>query len=628
MTKPPAGDADKWAGLLLTEALAGLYNYGLKEMTGEMTPKMREDLQRVRGQKPDSFKVTLSRARSFLKVSRTELVKMMKEGFGELVKKDRDYLESAGRVEKALAGVEAGICQIMPDFSRGEAERWPGPIGYRVALNHFVAVSLRVHSIFPKIEYDRLVGLVVQVVLTPILAHNLTFLLRSDPAVFRVIAGDGRARDGDPINKSLLACYAEDAQFKSKGRVESQDYAHNATLLDVERATLSRWQLLFDAFVHFHPQKTEAKKQFGLIKDLVTEHVENPATSRLWSSLADLASGDLSADEMLVAKVIQQDGDLFKKTDQTPLVNCARARFGLLRFALKMEVETELLRTDPEKALLDADRVIKAHEGYSHPGYTDEPQALKLFGWAYLLSRRILLGRKVKGNPGYGLSDDLKNASVVLDFEWRASQLLERLFVSLARTKVLEANAPGRRYGLLALRYWAGVRSNPRFIIDVKGKAGTSYIEEAITRLKQDDAREIPKGVVWMLMARNALHQAHLCRNQPQKHLVQLDQALSHYARTLDAIFDSKARFEEDLSVRNNEGTMDGEIAAWCIPEMVAAISMKEKATVDKKAKLNIARYRKALITAGEIQFGIYFNLESELERITTGLRIRCDLKG
>ena len=131
-----------------------------------------------------------------------------------------------------------------------------------------------------------------------------------------------------------------------------------------------------------------------------------------------------------------------------------------------------------------------------------------------------------------------------------------------------------------------------------------------------------------MLMARNALHQAHLCRNQPQKHLVQLDQALSHYARTLDAIFDSKAGFEEDLSVRNNEGTMDGEIAAWCIPEMVAAISMKEKATADKKAKLNILRYRKALITAGEIQFGIYFNLESELERISTGLRIRCDLKG
>jgi hypothetical protein len=360
----------------------------------------------------------------------------------------------------------------------------------------------------------------------------------------------------------------------------------------------------------------------------VTEHVENPATSRLWSSLADLASGDLSADEMLVAKVIQQGGDLFKKTDQTPLVNCARAKFGLLRFALKMEVETELLRTDPEKALLDADTVIKDHEGYSYPGHTDESQALKLFGWAYLLSRRILLGRKVKGNPGYGLSDDLKNADVVLDFEWRASKLLERLFVSLARSKVLEADAPGRRYGLLALRYWAGVRSNPRFIIDVNGKEGTSYIEEAITRLKKDDAREIPKGVVWMLMARNALHQAHLCRNQPQKHLVQLDQALSHYARTLDAIFDSKARFEEDLSVRNNEGTMDGEIAAWCIPEMVAAISMKEKATLDKKAKLNIVRYRKALITAGEIQFGIYFNLESELERISTGLRIRCDLKG
>ena len=73
---------------------------------------------------------------------------------------------------------------------------------------------------------------------------------------------------------------------------------------------------------------------------------------------------------------------------------------------------------------------------------------------------------------------------------------------------------------------------------------------------------------------------------------------------------------------------MDGEIAAWCIPEMVAAISMKEKATADKKAKLNIGRYRKALITAGEIQFGIYFSLESELERISEGLRIRCDIQG
>ena len=625
MVKTPAEDAEKWAGLLLTEALAGLHRYALKEMTGELTPKMLSDLQQQRGQKPSSFKVTLSRARSFLKESRTELVKMMKEGFGELVKKDRDYLESAVRVEKALAGVEAGICQIMPDFSRGEAERWPGPIGYRVALNHFVAVSLQVHSIFPKAEFDRLVSLVVQVVLTPILAHNLTFLLRSDPAVFRVITGDGKARDCDPINESLLVWYANNAQL---GRAEALVYAPTATLLDAERETLRRWQLLLNAFVQFHPQKTEAKKQFGLIRDLVTEHVENPATSRLWSSLADLTSGDLSADEMLVAKVIQQDGDLFKKTGQTPLVNCARAKFGLLRFAFKMEEEAELLRTEPEKALSEAATAIKAHVEYSYPERTDEEMAKKLFGWAYLLSRRILLGRKVKGNPGYGWSDDLKRANTVLDFEYRASKLLERLFVSLARPKVLEAEAPGRLYGLLALRYWAGVRSNPRFIIDVKGKGGTSYIEEAITRLKKDDAREIPKAVIWMLMARNALHQAHLCRHQPQKYLVQLDQALSHYARTLDAIFDSKTKFEEDPSVKNNEGTMDGEIAAWCIPEMVAAISMKEKATGDKKAKQNIGRYRKALITAGEIQFGIYFSLESELERISEGLRIRCDIQG
>lgn len=628
MAKTLAEDAEKWAGLLLTEAMAGLHRYARKEMNGELTPKMLSDLQKQLGQKPSSFKVTLSRARSFLKESRTELVKMMKEGFGELVKKDRDYLESAVRVEKALAGVEAGICQIMPDFSRGEAERWPGPIGYRVALNHFVAVALRVHSISPKAEYDRLVGLVVQVVLTPILAHNLTFLLRSDPAVFRVITGDGKVRDVDPLEKSLLSWYADVPPCKLQQGIADRDYSTSASLSDAERETLRRWQLLFDAFAYFHPQREKAKEQFCLIRDLVTEHVENPATSRLWSSLSDIASGDLSAAEMLVAKVIHQDEVLFKKTEQMPLVNCARAKFGLLKFAFKMEAEAEHLRINPETALLEADKVIKAHEEYLHTSHTDEETARKLFGWAYLLSRRILLGRKVKGNPGYGLSEDMKNAKEVLSFEWRASKLLERLFASLSRPQILEADAPARRYGLLALRYWAGLRSNPRFIIDVKGKEGTCYIEEAIARLKKDDARDIPKGIVWMLMARNALHQAHLCRNQPQRHLVQLDQALSHYARTLDAIFDSKIKFEEDASVKNNEGTMDGEVAAWCIPEMVAAMCMKEKATVEKKAKLNIARYRKALITAGEIQFGIYFHLESELERISRGLSIRCDIQG
>jgi hypothetical protein len=72
---------------------------------------------------------------------------------------------------------------------------------------------------------------------------------------------------------------------------------------------------------------------------------------------------------------------------------------------------------------------------------------------------------------------------------------------------------------------------------------------------------------------------------------------------------------------------MDGEIAAWCIPEMVAALTMKEEATKDKREKVDIGRYRKALITAGEVQFGIYFNPESELRRINEGLRIRCGIR-
>ncbi|GBL29868.1 hypothetical protein EMGBS10_10180 [Opitutia bacterium] len=627
MNNPPAGDANKWAGLLLTEALAGLYRYGLKEMRGQMTAKMQSDLQLVRGQKTSSFKVTLSKARAFLKDSRTKLVVRMKEGFGVLLKKEGDYLESAVRVEKALMGVEAGLCQIMPDFSQVENERWPGPIGYRVALNHFVAVSLRLHSIFPKVEYDGLISLVGRVVLTPIMAHNLTFLLRSDPSVFRVIAVDGRARDDDPPSKSLLAWYASGAPSKPEELGAARGYAKPTSLSTSEMEKLQRWQLLFDALIHFHPVRSQANEQFTLIRELVTEYVENPAISRLWSSLADLASGDLSADEMLVAKVIQQDELTFKKTEQLPLVNCARAKFGLLRFAFKMEAEAEMLRKNPDGALDTAEKVIDAHKAYPYPDHTDHDQASKLFGWAYLLSRRILLGRMVKGNPAHGLSADLKNAAVVLKLEWRASELLDRLLESLSRPEILKAASKARQFGLLAIRYRAGLRSNPRFIIDVRGKPGTSYIEEAIAWLKKDDALDIPKGIVWMLMARNALHNAWHCQNVPQKYIVQLDQALSHYARTLDAIFDSKVKFEEDISVKNDEGTMDGEVAAWCIPEMAAALWMKERATEDKKAKLQIARYRKALITAGEIQFGIYFNFDLELERIITGLRIRCDLR-
>ena len=57
------------------------------------------------------------------------------------------------------------------------------------------------------------------------------------------------------------------------------------------------------------------------------------------------------------------------------------------------------------------------------------------------------------------------------------------------------------------------------------------------------------------------------------------------------------------------------------------ALTMKEKATEDRKQRAHISRYRKALITAGEVQFGIYFDLESEMERINDGLRIRCDIR-
>ena len=74
---------------------------------------------------------------------------------------------------------------------------------------------------------------------------------------------------------------------------------------------------------------------------------------------------------------------------------------------------------------------------------------------------------------------------------------------------------------------------------------------------------------------------------------------------------------------------MDGEVAAWAIPEMRYAVELL-KLTVtakgnERKSKISeLERIQKALDMVGEMQFGVYFNQEEEAGRLEKGLKLGC----
>jgi hypothetical protein len=138
----------------------------------------------------------------------------------------------------------------------------------------------------------------------------------------------------------------------------------------------------------------------------------------------------------------------------------------------------------------------------------------------------------------------------------------------------------------------------------------------------------MPKGVSAMVTARNSLHQAYRkIHHQLVGAEVQLDHAISQYAITLDAILVSNVRFTDQERLPNASGVMDGEVAAWCLPEMVTALSLREQFTETLEGKKNLRRMRSALRVLGESQFGVFFNEDEERDRIERGLKLRCRRK-
>lgn len=539
---------------------------------------------------------------------------MSKGGSSQQTKSDREVLGWSTKVEKALAGEEYALGFYLPDFSEDGLKRWPGPIGYRVALNHFVAVATRVHSVFPSAPFEYVTGLVARVVMVPILAHNLTFLARANPKVFTAIVG-GR-KGSRRVEGGVLAALSK----------TGSPVLHEA-LNNEEQGLYDAWVRLIEACMEFHPDKQEARKCMVQVIELLNEYGDNPVASRLWSMLSIIASGDLTVDELLVSKVISEDKDgRLGPAASRPLVSCARSRFGLLRFSYGMEDQRRLLDENFRGAMEKVQAAASEIRGLTRPDHLDKGKAEKAFGWAYLLSRMTLLGRLNEKSQDWDYVTGKRSSAEVFRECYEAGRRLDDLLSAMADRRFLDSvNEQTRAYAMLALRYLAGYRSNPRFIMDTNESDIAGLIEPMKSKLSA--VPEIPKGIISMVAARNSLHQAFRLTANSKDPIVQLDHAITQYAMTLDAILVAGVRFEDDERSPNVAGVMDGEVAAWCLPEMAAALSLRSNYAESKEKRDNIKRLRAALVVLGEAQFGVYFNEEEERNRIERGLKIRCRRK-
>lgn len=523
----------------------------------------------------------VSDAKKFLRDSVGVIIKLLRrESAGD----DANILADASQVTLAIRNEEELLRLIAPDFSINPSGRWPGPVGYRSALNHLIAVSIRVHSMYPETKFAVVLRASARRILVPALAHNLTFLRRIAPAAFNFLlkseAGVDQLRQGKPIAKPAT------------GKMEEE-----------EAVVLEAWIRLLNAALHFGRQSVfEATELFGEVKRLTLEHEINPTGSALWNELSLIASGDLSIDELLVSRVTTDLQDKLGAAPPRPIVFCARARFGLLRYSYAMTDERDLVAKEPGAALKQAEEFFDGIEAQ-----TDKEKALsdeacvRAFGWAYLWSRYLLLGRaedKRMESPSFKATQD------------KAGVLLEDLLYKV------HVYAEKPEYRKLALRYVTGFLTNPRFVRPKPLRADDH--KKAKGYVKQMEKTGLPGGLVSMMEARLQLHTAFAAMGKPI-FATTLDATLATYAETLKSI----------SATEHSDNMMDGEVAAWAIPEMRYAVELL-KLTVtakgnERKSKISeLERIQKALDMVGEMQFGVYFNQEEEAGRLEKGLKLGC----
>ena len=525
--------------------------------------------------------VNASDAKKFLRDSVGVIIRLLKR---ENVGEEARVLGDARQVMLAIRDEEELLRLIAPDFSVNPSGRWPGPVGYRSALNHLIAVSIRVHSMHPDTKFDVILRAAARRILVPALAHNLTFLRRSSPTTFNYLLKSEAGIDA--------LCQGRLIGKPAPGKLSEED-----------AVAAEAWIRLLNGALYFARKSVvDAHELFAEIKRLTLEHEINPTGSALWNELSLIASGDLSIDELLVSRVTTDLQDKLGSAPPRPIVFCARARFGLLRYSYAMTEERELVAKKAGEALNAAQDFLKgilAQTSEKKP--LPDEACIRAFGWAYLWSRHLLLGR----------TDDKRMETAEFKAtQDKAGELLENLLYQVYR------HAEKPEYRQLALRYVAGFLTNPRFVRPKALQAGEHQKAKGYVQLMAEEA--LPGGLVSMMEARLALHAAFACRGK-KPFTKALHNALSTYAETLKSI----------SATEHSDNMMDGEVAAWAIPEMRYAVELLKLTIADKgnerKSKVSeLERIQRALDMVGEMQFGVYFNQEEEAGRLEKGLKLGC----
>jgi len=572
-------DDHYWREMTLPHYLKQLRLYIEEAWQSDPATKM-EAKKSFKGLQKSGDGGNISDAKKFLRDSVSIIIRRFK---GEALGREASFLGDARQVTLAIENEEELLHQIAPDFSLNPSGRWPGPVGYRSALNHLIAVSIRVHSMYPETKFDVILRASTRRILVPALAHNLTFLRRSAPAAFNYLlksdVGIDRLRSGHLILNPAA------------GKLKDEEVGAEV------------WIRLLNATFHFARQSVvDAGDLFAEVKRLTLEHEINPSGSALWNELSLIASGELSIDELLVSRVTMDLQDKLGAAPPRPIVFCARARFGLLRYSYAMTEERELVAKQPAKALAAAHEFFKGLQAETEKKekLTDEA-CIRAFGWAYLWSRHLLLGR----------AEDKRVESV----EFKQTQdpagiLLENLLYQVY------CHAEKPEYRQLALRYVAGFLTNARFLRPLTLRANGHTKAKNYVELMRKES--LPGGLISMMEARLQLHQAYALIGK-SGFAEALHAALATYAETLKSINASE----------DSNSMMDGEVAAWSIPEMRYAIELLKQTVIEKgyekTAKLGeLVRIQKALDMVGEMQFGVYFNQEEESGRLEKGLKLGC----
>lgn len=605
MPSTPSAYDPRWKEFRLTELLKGLHDYAEKtypgdevEYAGYKPAKDRAILLRksLSTSKPESLEASASSSNTFLKdvtgnlgefLSGLKLIGRFRDG-SEVTRKMKSVLGRNKRVEGALKAWEAGFRLLLPDLVGMDEKRWPGHVSYRAALSHYVAVCMRAHSILPDVSFDAITLAAARRILVPALAHNFKFFAKDHPELYQLfVHGEedepqGKKKDPPP---SLFMFKQDDA----------------ARLPGPSRPAFRKWLRLFEACRHFGAKWGDEKLDELSIEfqELLRDYERDPRNSRLWRDLSILAAGDMAVDEILVSWVIKDVGGDATSISSSPLVNCARSRFGLLRYAYMMVKESAMFQQDFEQGLSVAGRLL-VEISESKDGTLAGELIDKAFGWAYLLSRYNLLGRKAR------------SGEVSMDDRDRAGLILYELL------NALRFKAKSEEHRTLALRYLIGYMTNPRFIkpyakirLNPKNRK-SSFTSDTADGLITDAGKlpMMPKTIVQMAKARLALHYA--CFDKP-KSAMHLQSCLEHYADIIKAM-DSAA----------SGGLMDGEVIAWAFPEMHYAID--KLALHDKESAADWEEVKESLQVLCETQFGVFFNSKEEGERIRDGLEATVGL--